>query len=60
MNDKVRMNPKLEILIPVVKGLAKILGKDYERSICTMSRCQNIRLFSVKTAKLQGVFPEVP
>lgn len=24
------MNPKLKILIPVVRGLAKILGKDYE------------------------------
>ena len=23
------MNPKLRILIPVVRGLAKILGKDY-------------------------------
>ena len=24
------MNPKLKIMIPVVRGLAKILGKDYE------------------------------
>ena len=25
-----KMNPRLKILIPVVRGLAKILGKDYE------------------------------
>ena len=30
MTKHLKMNPKLKILIPVVRGLAKILGKDYE------------------------------
>lgn len=37
MNEKVQMNPKLEILIPVVKGLSKILGKDYEVNLHDVS-----------------------
>lgn len=31
------MNPKLRILIPVVRGLAKILGKDYEVNLHDVS-----------------------
>ena len=31
------MNPKLRILIPVVRGLAKILGKDYEVNVHDVS-----------------------
>lgn len=31
------MNPKLKILIPVVRGLAKILGKDYEVNLHDVS-----------------------
>ena len=30
MSKNLKMNPKLKIMIPVVRGLAKILGKDYE------------------------------
>ena len=30
MTKHLKMNPKLKILIPVVRGLAKILGRDYE------------------------------
>ena len=37
MAKQVRMNPKLRILIPVVKGLAKILGKDYEVNLHDVS-----------------------
>lgn len=36
-----RMNPKLQILIPVVKGLAKILGKDYEVNLHDLSMPEN-------------------
>lgn len=31
------MNPKLKILIPVVKGLAKVLGEDYEVNLHDLS-----------------------
>lgn len=31
------MNPKIKILVPVVKGLAKILGKDYEVNLHDLS-----------------------
>ena len=31
------MNPKLRILIPVVRGLAKILGRDYEVNLHDVS-----------------------
>ena len=30
MSKHLKMNPKLKIMIPVVRGLANILGKDYE------------------------------
>ena len=30
MSKHSKMNPKLKILVPVIRGLAKILGKDYE------------------------------
>lgn len=30
MSKHLKMNPKLKIMIPVVRGMAKILGKDYE------------------------------
>ena len=30
MSKNLKMNPNLKIMIPVVRGLAKILGKDYE------------------------------
>ncbi len=30
MSKHLKMNPKLKILVPVIRGLAKILGKDYE------------------------------
>ena len=32
-----KMNPRLKILIPVVRGLAKILGKDYEVNLHDVS-----------------------
>lgn len=34
---KEQMNPKLKMLIPVVKGLAKILGEDYEVNLHDLS-----------------------
>jgi predicted transcriptional regulator YheO len=35
------MNPKLKILIPVVQGLAKILGRDYEVNLHDVSMPEN-------------------
>ena len=32
-----KINPRLKILIPVVRGLAKILGKDYEVNLHDVS-----------------------
>lgn len=37
MNKEVKMNPRLNILVPVVRGLAKILGKDYEVNLHDVS-----------------------
>lgn len=37
MSKHIKMNPKLKILIPVVKGLAKILGNDYEVNLHDVS-----------------------
>ncbi len=37
MTKHLKMNPKLTILIPVVRGLAKILGKDYEVNLHDVS-----------------------
>ena len=37
MSKPIKMNPKLKILIPVVRGLAKILGKDYEVNLHDVS-----------------------
>lgn len=37
MTSAQNMNPKLRILIPVVRGLAKILGKDYEVNLHDVS-----------------------
>lgn len=36
-----QMNPKLRILIPVVKGLAKTLGKDYEVNLHDVSMLEH-------------------
>lgn len=35
------MNPKLQILVPVVKGLAKVLGEDYEVNLHDLSMPEN-------------------
>lgn len=37
MTNHKLMNPKLKIMIPVVRGLAKILGKDYEVNLHDVS-----------------------
>ncbi len=37
MTAALNMNPKLRILIPVVRGLARILGKDYEVNLHDVS-----------------------
>ena len=37
MTASQKMNPRLKILIPVVRGLAKILGKDYEVNLHDVS-----------------------
>lgn len=37
MTDMPKMNPKLKILIPVVRGLAQTLGKDYEVNLHDVS-----------------------
>lgn len=37
MSKHLKMNPKLNIMIPVVRGLAKILGKDYEVNLHDVS-----------------------
>jgi len=34
-------NPKLKMLVPVVKGLAKVLGKDYEVNLHDLSKPEN-------------------
>jgi len=41
MSKHIKMNPKLKILIPVVQGLAKILGKDYEVNLHDVSMPEN-------------------
>ncbi|MEG1604061.1 MAG: PAS domain-containing protein, partial [Cloacibacillus sp.] len=37
MAAEIKMNPRLNILIPVVRGLAKILGRDYEVNLHDVS-----------------------
>ena len=37
LNSETKMNPKIRILIPVVRGLATILGKDYEVNLHDVS-----------------------
>lgn len=41
MNPIQRLNPKLKILIPVVRGLAKVLGKDYEVNLHDVSMLEH-------------------
>lgn len=40
-----KMNPKLRILVPVVKGLAKILGEDYEVNLHDLSMPEHSLVF---------------
>ena len=42
-----KMNPRLKILIPVVRGLAKILGKDYEVNLHDVSMPEHSLVLSL-------------
>lgn len=37
MSKHIKMNPRLQILVPVVRGLAKVLGSDYEVNLHDVS-----------------------
>jgi len=53
------MNPKLKILIPVVRGLAKILGKDYEVNLHDVSMPEH-SLVMCENGHVTGRAPGAP
>ncbi len=59
MSKNLKMNPKLKILIPVVRGLAKILGKDYEVNLHDVSMPEH-SLVMCENGHVTGRAPGAP
>lgn len=59
MSKHLKMNPKLKILIPVVRGLAKILGKDYEVNLHDVTMPEN-SLVMCENGHVTGRAPGAP
>ena len=59
LSKYLRMNPKLKILIPVVRGLAKVLGKDYEVNLHDVSMPEH-SLVMCENGHVTGRAPGAP
>jgi predicted transcriptional regulator YheO len=59
LSKNLKMNPKLKILIPVVRGLAKILGKDYEVNLHDVSMPEH-SLVMCENGHVTGRAPGAP